>query len=97
MISETIVAPLEDLTPCLNKEVFVTWTRGEMSYQGKGRIVALSPWTATIELLDQVDGNPGYSAGDLIKAPRHVYRERRMSSYSVRDIPNIPFVHKDFL
>ena len=97
MSSETVVAQLEVQYLHLHTEVHVTWTRSGMNYQGKGRIVALHPREATIELLHSVGHNSEYKRGDRIQAPRYAYRLLGSSSCSVRKITEKPFIHKDFL
>jgi len=97
MTSETIDKQLKDQRLHLHKEVYVTWTQSGTSYQGKGRIVALNAREATIELLQPVARNYEHHAGDRIQVPRHAYRLRGSSPCSVRDIPEKPFIHKDFL
>ncbi len=97
MTSETVVRQLEDQQLRLHKEVNVTWNRNGQNYRGRGQIVALRPRLVTVELLHQVGHNGEYAAGDLVLVPRYADHLCWSSSRSVRDLPEEPFIHKDFL
>jgi len=97
MTSETIDKQLKDQRLHLHKEVYVTWTQSGASYQGKGRIVALNARQSTIELLHPVARNYAYHDGEQIQVPRHAYRLQGSSTCSVHEVPEKPFIHKDFL
>lgn len=97
MTSEAVDKYQEDQSLRLNKIVDVTWNRSGSSYQGRGRVVSLSPLNATIELLHSVGRNIEYTAGELIHVPRYAFSLRGTSSFNIREVREKPFIHKDFL
>ena len=97
MTSEIILAQLEDQQLRLHKEVYVTWRLNGFSYKSRGRIVALQPRQATVELLGNVGRNAEYTAGDCVNVPRGMDQQRQPAGGHIRKLREVPFIHKDFL
>lgn len=97
MTSEIVDAQREDHQLRLQKRVYVSWNGNCSNYRGKGLVVALDPRIITVELLSPVGRYGEYAAGDLVQVPRYAPHLPKPSNRYISKVPQVPFIHKDFL